>query len=298
MLISTLSRVHPPSRRAFSLTEILVALTILGIVGAVFTRILITQGRYTDLQHALGTARMVSRQAINILESEVRMVQDSGGIDSASTDGKVIRLKVPYRFGLNCGVASSKNVVSMLPEDSLTLSQALFAGWAWRNNVGRYTTVPRGAFDEPSGPGGDSVQCTGSAATQAQIRTISIGGRSGAIQKITPVQTDAPKGQSVFFYQRITYRFGSSIAFPGRFGLYRTAQGGGETEIMAPFDTSARFRLWYQDSSVAKAYASPDLAKIRGIDIELPGQSAYTPMGKSAPSKTKIRASVFFKNVR
>ena len=128
-------------RPAFSLAEILVTLTILGIVGAIFTRILLSQGRFADQQNALRGARMVSRQAMNILESELRMVQDSGGIDSASTDGRTIRALVPFRFGLNCGVSGANTVVSMLPVDSLTLAQAKYAGFAWRNQLGVYQTV-------------------------------------------------------------------------------------------------------------------------------------------------------------
>src|SRR5205085_12378660 len=95
------------SRRqhAFTLVEVLVVFTILGILGALLTRIMLQQSRFADQQNALRTARAVSRQAMNILESELRMVQDSGSVDSASTDGKTIRVLAPYRFGINCGVS-------------------------------------------------------------------------------------------------------------------------------------------------------------------------------------------------
>ena len=287
-------------RPAFSLAEILVTLTILGIVGAIFTRILLSQGRFADQQNALRGARMVSRQAMNVLEAEIRMVQDSGGIDSATTDGRTIRVLVPYRFGLNCGVSGGRSVVSMLPVDSLSLAQARYAGFAWRSHTGTYTTVFRAsALDDPI-TAGDPAQCTGSGASQAQIRTLSLNGRAGAVLSVTS-QPTAPKGQAVFFFQRITYTFKTSTAFPSQLGLFRTAQGGAIDEIMAPFDTTARFRYFRRgagNTSFVSVAAPPALALIRGIDIEFAGQSGYIPIGKVSPSKSTVRASIFFRNVR
>ena len=286
-------------RRGFTLTELLVAMTIFAILGALFTRALLTQGRFADQQNAARTSRMVARQGMNILESEIRMVQDSGGIDSASTNGKTIRVLVPYRFGLNCGVFGGKTVVSMLPTDSLTLAQARYAGFAWRSQLGRYTTVLPAAplaADAPA-TAATPAQCTGSGAGQAQIATLTLNGRTGAVLDITPAQASAPKGQPVFFFQRITYTFAASTLFPGQVGLYRTVQGGSAEEIMAPFDTLARFKYWTQSASASVA-APPALALIRGVDVVFSAQSSYTPMGKTAPTRSTVVASIFFRNVR
>jgi prepilin-type N-terminal cleavage/methylation domain-containing protein len=283
----------------FTLVELLVAMTIFAILGALFTRALLTQGRIADQQNAARGARMVARQGMNILESEIRMVQDSGGIDSASTDGRTIRVLVPYRMGLNCGTSGGKTVVSTLPTDSLTLAQARYAGFAWRNQVSRYTTVhpadPLGA-DAPTASL-DPLQCTGSGAGQARIATLTLNGRSGQILDLTPPQPDAPKGQPVFLFQRVTYTFTASTLFPGQWGLYRTVQGGSAEEIMAPFDSLARFKYWTQ-SAAASVAAPPALALIRGVDVVFSARSSYTPMGRSAPTQSTVVASIFFRNVR
>ena len=286
-------------RRAFTLVEVLVVFTILGILGALLTRIMLSQSRFADQQNALRAARAVSRQAMNILESELRMVQDSGGIDSASTDGKTIRVLAPYRFGLNCGVSGSANVVSMLPVDSLSLAQAKYAGFGWRSRAGIYTVVypsaPLGADAPVSSV--DPSQCTGSGAGQAQIRTLTLSGRSGQVLDIRPSQAGAPKGEPMFFFQRITYRFASSATFPGATGLYRSVQGGSSDEIMAPFDTASRFKYW-TTGATASVSAPPALGLIRGVDVVFVGRSSYTALGKNAPSKSTVVASIFFKNVR
>jgi type II secretory pathway pseudopilin PulG len=287
------------SRHAFTLAELLVTFTLLGILGVMFTRILLSQSRFADQQNALTGARMISRQAMNILESELRMVQDSGGIDSVSADGKTIRLLVPYRFGLTCGAVSGRTVVSMLPVDSMSLAQANYAGFAWRGNDGIYRTVlpaaPQGA-DAPVSVLNDP-QCTGNGPTDAQIRTISLSGRSGETLQLSPEQPAAPKGQAVFMFQRITYTFKASAAYPGRFGLYRTVQGRTEDELMAPFDSSARFKYWTR-TATASISAPPALGLIRGIDVVFAGTSGYVPVGRSTPTRSTVVASIFFKNVR
>lgn len=286
-------------RPGFTLVELLVAMTIFAVLGMLFTRALLTQGRIADQQNAARSARTVARQGMNLLESEIRMVQDSGGIELAAADGKTIRVLVPYRSGLNCGVAGGKTVVSMLPVDSLSLAQARYAGFAWRNQVSRYTTVtpaaPLGA-DAPV-TSASPAQCTGSAAGQAQIATLTLNGRSGAILDVTPAQANAPKGQPVFFYQRITYTFASSGLFPGQYGLYRTVEGGVAEEIMAPFDDLARFKYWTQ-SAAASVAAPPALALIRGVDVVFSARSSYTPMGRTSPTRTTVVASIFFRNTR
>jgi hypothetical protein len=278
-----------------------VVFTILGIVGVMLVRILLTQSRFTDQQNALSGARRVSRQAMNVLESELRMVQDSGGIDSASTDGKTIRVLVPYRFGINCGVSlvSLTNVVSMLPVDSVTLAQARYAGYGWRSHSGVYTTVPVGVNPQPT-LSADPAQCTGILPLQANIRTLTINGRAGQVYDVKPVQPLAPKGQAVFFYQRITYSFKASIAFPGQFGLFRGVQmplGSTNEELMAPFDSTARFKYWTR-SATASVSAPPALPLIRGVDVVFAARSSYAPIGKATPSKSTVVASIFFKNVR
>jgi prepilin-type N-terminal cleavage/methylation domain-containing protein len=286
-------------RTGFSLIEILVALSVLAIMGILFTQIMMSQGRFTDQQNALRGARMVSRQAMNILESEIRMVQDSGGIDSASIDGKAIRLLVPYRFGVNCGVMAGKTVVSLLPVDSLAHAHAQYVGFAWRSQTGLYNivypTTPSGA--EKPVTSANPTQCTGTGATQANIKTITINGRSGQILDLLPAQALAPRGQAVFMFQRVTYSFRKSTAYPNAYGLFRSVEGGATEELMAPFDSAARFKYWGRGAS-ASVSAPPALGLIRGIDVVFAAQGAYTPLGRTTPPKATVTATIFFRNTR
>jgi prepilin-type N-terminal cleavage/methylation domain-containing protein len=289
----TVSRT-PRARRGFSLIEMLIAMTVLGVVAAGLTRLIVAQTQFYDTVSNQNSARSISRNAMNILLSDLRMVQDTSGIDSASTDGKTIRVKVPYRFGLVCRVTGTQVTHSMLPTDSVTLALATFAGFAWRNAAGVYTYHTGGAAPVLSGSTDD---CTGSGVNQAQISTVSVAGRTGGIFDATGTGVGAVAGNPIFWYQRIIYSFAASSAFPGKIGLWRIVENGRSDELMAPFDTSARFRF-YTEGAEASVVTPPALNLIRGLDLVLNSNSPRASSQSSTVAKSQMTTAVFFKNTR
>ena len=282
------------SRPGFSLTELLVAFTLVAVLGAMLTRFLLAQSRFTEHQHSLQEARAVSRHAMNVLESELRMVQDSGGLESVSADGRTITALVPYRFGLHCGIVGTANVVSMLPVDSLVAAQAVYAGFAWRSRDGGYHNVFTATLPTTSS---NVAQCTGTNAGQAGVRTMSLSGRTGAVLETTPAVTDATIGQPVFFFQRVTWQFKASQRVPGTYGLYRTVQGGTSEELLALFDATARFKYWTANAT-ASISAAPAVALIRGLDVVLAARSSTASRSSGEPATSEVVATIFFRNVR
>ena len=73
-------------------------------------------------------------------------------------------------------------------------------------------------------------------------------------------------------------------------------QDGVNEEIMAPFDTSTRFRF-YQPGDDTSRVAPPLVSEIRGLDLVL---TAISPRATALSPTTSARVvtSVFFKNVR
>lgn len=289
-----LNRGARAARAGFSLTELLVAFTLVAILGAMLTRFLLAQSRFTEHQHSLQEARMVSRHAMNLLESELRMVQDSGGLEAVSADGRTITALVPYRFGLHCGIVGTANVVSMLPVDSLAAAQAVHAGFAWRSRDGAYNNVFTATLPVTSA---NASQCTGTNSGQAGVRTMTLSGRTGAVLETTPAVTGATIGQPVYFFQRVTWEFKASQRIPGTFGLYRTVQGGPSEELLALFDSTARFKYWTATATASVA-AAPAVGLIRGLDVVLAARSATTPRSSRDPSTSEVVATIFFRNVR
>lgn len=286
-------------RRGFTLIEVVVSLAIASVIGVAATKLLISQNRYYNHETNLRAARSIARSASNILLADLRMVQDSGGVDSVVSNGKLIRILVPYRVGLICGVSGTTTTVSMLPIDSGTTAVSVYRGFAWRDSVkGRYTYVwPT----DPTVTGvpvaaADPTICTGNGANQAQIRTLSVNGRTGQILALRNAATTAPAGAPVVFFQRITYSFKPSVIYPNTLGLYRNVEGGSNEELMAPFDTASRFRFYTAGSDVS-TLAPPAISDIRGLDLVL---AARSPKGtyKDSVAMSTIVTSVFFKNVR
>ena len=194
---------------------------IVGVIGGAFTKLLMTQNRYYDSETNRRNARSIARSATNILMADLRMVQDDSGVDSVGPDGKLIRILVPYRFGVVCGTNGNTTTVSMLPIDSGTVSVSVYRGFAWRDPT---TTPPTYVYEWPPNPttsdipsaAADPAVCTGSGAGQAQIQTVSVAGRAGEVLDVKmsgPI--DAPVASPVFFWQRITYSFRASVVLSG-----------------------------------------------------------------------------------
>jgi prepilin-type N-terminal cleavage/methylation domain-containing protein len=286
--------------RGFTLNEVLIAMLIVGIIGAAATKLLATQSRFFDHETNLRSARTISRSSTNVLLADLRMVQDSGGVDSVVADGTLMRILVPYRMGLVCGTASNVTTVSLLPSDPGTVSMSVYTGFAWRTANGRYTYVTPAApttSDIPVASATPAV-CTGSGVGQAQIRTVSTAGRAGDILDLKSAgPSGAAVGAPVFLWERITYSFRSSGVYPNRLGLWRNVQGGANEELLAPFDTSARFKFYKAGEDTSRT-APPPLSDIRGVDLVLSAISPRATSRDSIASRSRLVTSVFFKNTR
>jgi len=290
-------------RSGFTLTEVVVAMIIMGIIGAAASRLLASQSRYFDKQTNVRDARRVARSAMNLMLSDLRMVQDSIGVDSVSTDGKTIRILVPYQFGLLCKVSGLAVTASMLPIDSATEAMSAYSGFAWRDatNSGQYVVVtpltPTGA-DKPI-TSSFPTDCTGTGAGQANLRTLSANGRTGEVLAFgSPTTVTGSIGTPVYFWEKITYSFAASSLYPGKIGLWRNVQysAAGNEEIMAPFDTSARFKFYVAGEDSSRT-APPAASSIRGLDIVLTGLSSRGVSNNTSPTSAQLVTSVFFKNV-
>ncbi len=288
-------------RSGFTLAEVVLSLVIAAIVATSFMKLSVWQSRYFDHETNARAARSVARGATNVLLADIRMVQDSGGIDSASANGKAIRLVVPYRFGLVCGVGANVTTVSMVPSDSAMAALSVYRGFAVRDSAsGRYTYV------SPNNPVGSDAPtttttpatCTGSGAGQAQIRTVSLNGRTGDLLDLkSGGAAGARAGEAVFFWQHVIYSFSASTTYPGRLALWRTVENGANEELMAPFDTSARFKFYVSGEDTSRT-TPPALSSIRGLDLVLTGISPHASPADTAHLQAKLVTSVFFKNVR
>jgi len=276
-----------------SLPELLVAMVIMSVVGAALVRLLMVQNRFFDHQLGMRSARMVSRGAVNLLLSDLRMVDASGGVGDTlgvvAAAPRSLTLRVPYALGLVCNNGASVTV-TMVPLDTLMLNTAAFSGYAWRDTIaGKYHYMETGASVSASSPGNCSAGFT--TISGARVVALSPVPSSGAISGGLAL------GQPVLLYQRIKYDLANSTTFPGKVGVWRTLLTSGLTEeIAAPFDTSTVFKFFVRNTDTSQAAAPAQLSDLRGIDILFNALSERVAQGRSRSEQSRATTAVFFKN--
>jgi prepilin-type N-terminal cleavage/methylation domain-containing protein len=278
------------ARAGYSLIELMVGLVLLGIIAVLFTRLLVNQAKFFDLQSASNAARNVSRGPINRVVSDLRMVEAEGGVIAAAP--AAITVRVPYAIGVVCSTQGSPPAteVTLLPVDSVMYNAPGFYGYAWRDNsTGHYSYVEAGAA-------WSAPKVTG-ACTAAGITTLTNGPRIA----LTPgLPVAATLGTPVMLYRRIKYEFKTSVLVSGGIGLFRTVISPDGTqateELAAPFAPSASFAFYTVNSHTPSTTAPADLTTLRGFELHLDGLSERTPSGKTAKAKAAFTTAVFFKN--
>jgi prepilin-type N-terminal cleavage/methylation domain-containing protein len=278
------------NRAGFTLAEVLIALVLTTIIGAAITSVFVTQAGFYDRQEKLNSARGVSRGAMNVLMSEMRMIEQVQGVDSATATRIVLR--VPYAMGVTCGLTLGSLAVRYAPTDTTFLNANVYSGYAWRDTLGvyQYRDMPAQAPNLNSG----GATCDG-----VNVASIPSGGtlRVSADLVDTALGSVSP-GLPVFLYMKVAYEFRNSAEFPGRTALWRrTLRNGVDEELVAPFGPNARFRFYTDDSTDAQDNppAQAQLNRLTGIEIVMDGQSERPELDGSRAS-VPLRTAIFFKN--
>ncbi|MBA3655824.1 MAG: prepilin-type N-terminal cleavage/methylation domain-containing protein [Gemmatimonadaceae bacterium] len=270
------------SRRGVSLPEMLVGLVVVAIVGLGITKMITSQARFFSTQSASRDARNVSRSTMNRIISDLRMVEASGGVVSASATAVVVR--VPYALGVSC----DQSVLSLLPADSAQYASGV-SGYAWRNVLTGVMSYVEASVTVSTSA---SIACT-----TAGIGVLtSDGGKLVAVSPALPVA--AIRGTPVLLYRRVRYEFKTSSAIPTGIGLFRQALSpdSAEQEVATPFESGAKFRFFIGNSATAQDNAPSDLSTIRGFELNLTGVSERAVAGDVASKKEAVVTAIFFKN--
>ncbi len=276
------------ARRGFTLAELLVGMVILAVIGVALSTLILSQSRFYDNQAQRRRARFVSRAAVNAAVSDLRMVEATAGIVSATPTQVVVR--VPYAMGIACGHAGALETLALFPVDSTLYANAGFSGFAWRDSLGVYSYVEAGAA---LGVGAGAT-CNGANVTvlpAGRVITVTPVGFPAAYPVLTEV------GSPVMLFQRMTYEFKPSSTLPGRTALWRTIVATGQTdELVAPFDTSAKFRFFVVGSDTAQSAVPAPVTNIRGFELNFNSQSDRVAQGTGALQASQVVTAVFFNN--
>jgi len=283
-------------RRGFTLVELLISLIVAAIIGSALVRMTLSQARFMDQQEAWREARSVSRGGINRLLSDLRAVEASGGLRAAAAGGQDFTIRVPYAFGILCGINASIYTVSLLPVDATMYAESGYTGFAVRGSNGTYTYHDSNMLPVAGTPGYCLNGLYDSITTLPAFNGSPAGTRVNIVRTAGAILPPPARGSIIYLYRDIRYEFKASVAIPGRIGLWRTKVTGGETEeLAAPFDATARVNFYNLNATPAQA-AVPTLADVRGLELVLNGMSERTPGGSAAPKTANMTTSVFFEN--
>lgn len=266
-------------RRGFTLTEILIAVVLLGMVGIGISRLLMSQTRFFSRATGARDARAVTRNALNIVRDEMRMIEPRGITAASATS---ITVNVPYAMGIYC----SSSTATFVPVDSLTRVTAVYRGYAYRDTAlnASYTYVS--STTAPSA--GSATDCTGTPGI-----TPLTGGQTLVLAPAFPAL--AP-GAPVMLYQTVTYSLAASALVPGRTALWRSVAGGAAEEIAVPFQNTAIFRFYVNGGTTSQTAVPSPLNTITGIELVLVGESERNSPGTNTPESRAVRLSIFFRN--
>jgi len=269
-------------RRGFSLIELIITIVLVAIIGAAAGRMLMSQTRFYARLAGQRDARSVTRNARNIIQTELAMVEAGGGVAAASNSSITVRM--PYAWGVFC----SGNTIMRLPVDSAMYAMATIAGYAIKD------TTATGAFTytaTTSAPtAGTATNCTTTAGITAPVN-----GDYLALSPAVTLPALSGAGAPMYLYQTITYSFAASGLVSGKRGLFRQVGAGTAEEILAPFDTTAKFRFYELASTTAQTTV-PALANIRGVELVLDAQSPKRASNRDTPEASSIRTAIFFRN--
>ena len=126
-----LTFVRRPSRRAFTLVELLITMVLLGLVGAVVVTVVVRQQRFYRATSALMDARAQIRQMASVLPMELRGISSAGGDIVAMTDS-AIEFRSSFGSSVVCTNTSSTVIVlAFLLLVALILNSALSIVGNW-----------------------------------------------------------------------------------------------------------------------------------------------------------------------
>ena len=279
------------NRPGFTLVEVMIALTLTAVLGAAVMGAFVSQSRFFDHQEKVGAARAVSRGAMNIMMSEMRMVEQTQGVVDATS--QYVTLRVPYVFGMSCGTVANVLTITTLPadltgaEDPSGLPISQFSGFAYRHTNGTYTYVEGAVTATALGACAGLVPANGGVVPDGgQIIQVPV--------PVTSPVTNVTLGSPVFLYHIVTYAFDASTSVPGRVALWREVTGAPPEELLAPFASTAQFRYFVSDAPTAGAVPGT-LSTITGIEIVLDAVSER-PNSDGTFQSVPLTTAVHFKN--
>ena len=241
----------------FTLIEVLIALTISGIIAAALVSLLVGQSRfYNRTDHQLN-AEQVAQATFDLLSTELRMAT---GSDLLAAESDSLALRFDVLQAIVCDPVSSSAAAIYVFDRSanaglagsfvgIAVSGPYEANFAYADNWNPTPTATG------SGPQSDCVAAgvpgTGSTSDYLEI--------SGWTSQFGTVPE---RGALVRAYGKLSYHIAASTFLPSGWAVWR-----GNQELVGPFESGAAFAYVRSDGSVVSSVSSSDFDDVVAVKL-------------------------------
>lgn len=244
--------------RGFSLVEILVALVIVGLVGAAVTRVLTSQSEFYGRSDDRTYAQQSLRAGADLFSTELRMASP-GNLMAAAPESVSVRHDIVR--AVVCDSDDLTGEVSVFVYDSVEginldpdVRGYRFSGPHAETWEGWTTSLLSISL------GSGQSECESRGAPQGReswrYRTLGGGLLSGSLDTLPP------RGATLVRYGRLTYELAPSGFESGALAIWRNGQ-----ELVSPFRDGATFEYVMADGSVETSVDSANLPDVRAVRL-------------------------------
>lgn len=241
----------------FTLVEVLIALTISGIIAASLVSLLVGQSRFYNRTDHQMNAEQVAQATFDLLSTELRM---ASGSDLLAAEPDSLALRFDVLQAIVCDpVSSSAAAIYVFDRSASAGLTGSFAGIAVSGPYESDFAYADGWNPTPtasgSGPQADCV-AAGVPGTGTSSDYLEISGWSSQFG-IVP-----ERGALVRAYGRLSYHIAASTFLPNGWAVWR-----GNQELVGPFESGAAFAYVMSDGSVASSVTSSNFGDVVAVRL-------------------------------
>lgn len=282
------------ARRGFSLPELLISMVMIAIIGIALTRLVVKESRFNNRQVLQRNARGVSRGALNVMTSELRMAEQSSAFRAFAQTTTSMTVRIPWAVGIAC----NNGTVAVMPVDSISQVTGYNNQWGVgvRNGTAGYDLYRASAGTTITTVGATALDCTTASLTTDWGSTNSMPAMT--LYKVAGgLYVPPAAGTPVMFYYRVIYSLAASTSVPGRTGLFRQVGSGSNDELVAPFQSTSTFGYYVgTDRMPTDPAAITDWTTVSGVQLNLIGESEQNAQAQANPERANLSTAIFFRN--
>ncbi len=287
-------------RRGYSLVELLISMTILGVVGSVLAKIMMGQQRFYQRTVEQMAVRRELRTGLNLLPAELRGLSSIGGdlVDFSAT-------YVTFRSTIGVSLICAKSSSTSIDLPPLSSAKTITSAWYATPAVGDTIVVLRNDSSGTKGQYWSSHAITGIASStlycvgSPYVDAVNDASKARYRLTVSPALPDsAVAGSAVRFTRSGKYALTQQAS--GRYYLTRSEYLGGAwgaaVPVSGPYMTpnnngTGGVGFTYYDSTGAAVTLVANAAKVARMDITLRAQG-LSSSGNFGSSTTKVIDSV------